>query len=183
MSKFSATPSNPYHLSVGAVFIDESNQIICHKYPKVGNEKIGYFENLHILMHESLEDNETIEKTLDRGLMEEFGAKGEIICFLGVKQFKDKWFGEIGKERVVEKNIVYFLVRLIEMDESKRIHDHPEFKSEIIRISMYNLIQEMRKQKNKYHIDEFDSSEIIEKAAAYIQHSTGVSLLANDLQL
>lgn len=86
-----------FHISVGAVLVNESGKVVCHYRPK---------EKVYILMRETPEPGEPWEQALHRGLREEMGAEGEIQSYLGplISTFP----GSTGK---IEKCTHYFLVR------------------------------------------------------------------------
>ncbi|HRV76395.1 MAG TPA: NUDIX hydrolase, partial [Candidatus Saccharimonadales bacterium] len=79
---FQGRSDHPYHLSVGAVLLNDKNEVACHYFvdaPVIGGE-------VCILMRESVEDGEVLEEALARGLMEEFGAMGNISTYIGSKE-------------------------------------------------------------------------------------------------
>jgi hypothetical protein len=63
---FQASKKQPYHLSIGAVLFDQEGRIACHHFREILGHK-----DVYILMRESMENNETPLRTLDRGLQEE----------------------------------------------------------------------------------------------------------------
>lgn len=107
---FHSTPDSPYQVSVAAILINESNQVFCHYF-----EEIKGFKDFYHVMSESLELYETLEEALHRGLMEEFGAEGEILTFLGGINSE---FDEDGYHKT--KTTLYFLARCLDQDNAKR---------------------------------------------------------------
>lgn len=163
MNYFSATPNKPFHLSVGAVVLTKDNKVLCH-YLK----KINELSEIYLLMRESIELSETMEETLNRGLMEEFGAKAEIITYIGSIVINEKWFGEIKKEVTVEKTTLYFLVKLISQDNALREKDDRESSSEIVDMDIDKLIEKMKDQIKRYKIPSLDESKILIDTKKYI---------------
>ena len=107
---FQWTPENPYHISVGAVVRNDKGEICCHYFKKFSRPTVGSFEDMYILMRESLEDNETLEQCLKRGLMEEFGIVAEQQSFLG------SIVSEVpimGSKAFMKKTTLYFLCDLV----------------------------------------------------------------------
>ncbi|MDQ5913848.1 MAG: hypothetical protein QG623_467 [Patescibacteria group bacterium] len=151
---FQGTLQKPYHISVGAALVNSKGQIACHHFidhPKLNNEAF-------ILMRETMEPNETIEDTLRRGLMEEFGAEGDLIAYVGslVKQYK-------AGEATVQKTTLYFLVKLNEISEDRRDPDDPESGSTIEWHRSEKLAQLMKSSALKLGLPDMDESEIIER--------------------
>ncbi|MEL7431208.1 MAG: NUDIX hydrolase [Chlamydiota bacterium] len=158
---FQFSHESPYHISVGAVLVDEEGKIACHYFAeKVENEDI------YILMRESVEDGESILTTLTRGLLEEFGAKADPIAFLG------SLVGRVPSENLVfEKTTLYLLCFLRKWDINLRFPNDPESDSTIEWLSPEELIFRMRAQRKYGRID-LDESEIIERAQEYLQKNS-----------
>lgn len=76
MSKFKATKDNPYHLSVGAILTDDQGRFIVIKLA----------DGRRSMMTETVEDGESLEAALHRGLSEEMQAQGIIKSFAGATQ-------------------------------------------------------------------------------------------------
>lgn len=147
---------NPYHISIGAVVVNDKNEICCHHFDKIS---IGgfLFEDIHILMRETIEPNESIEQCLERGLKEEFGMKAELISYLGsITSLLD--LKDLAK---VEKTTLYFLCKPISFDFNKRKVDDPESSSNIKWIKINDLILLMKKQSEKYNREDADESKVL----------------------
>ncbi|MDO8713308.1 MAG: NUDIX domain-containing protein [Polynucleobacter sp.] len=142
---FITSPTNPYHLSIGAVLMNDQGQIACHYFEHY-HTKDGDLDDLYILMRESLEDNETIEECLARGLQEEFGAQGELERFLGTIV---SHFTSVHGNRV-EKTTLYFLVHCTTFDTTRRHADDPESHSLIKWLKPADLITRMTDQSTRY---------------------------------
>lgn len=83
-SIFSATQSSPYHLSAGAIVINDSGKIGTHHFvshPEV-LKRTG-LQDMFLLVRETIEPGESLEQAALRGIYEEFGAKGEVLGYLG----------------------------------------------------------------------------------------------------
>ena len=103
-SLFSYRSANPYHLSVGAVLLNDAGLVVCHHF-----EEYEGVRDFYILMRESVEENETLEDAVHRGLKEEFAATAKIERYLGsiVSHFP------IDGEPRGEKTTLYVLARQI----------------------------------------------------------------------
>ncbi len=99
-------------------------------------------DDLYLLLRETIEPHESIEETLHRGLMEEFGLKGEMIRYMGSIKGKlplgDLWG---------EKTTLYFLVKYIEHSESNRQQGTSEAESSLEWIDPQTLVTYMEKQR------------------------------------
>ena len=140
MNCFRATKENPYHISIGGLVVNSEGRILIHHFTdvKLGNTT---FDNLYLLLRETIEPHESIEQTLERGLMEEFGAQGEIVKYLGSIK------GKLPIENVwAEKTTLYFLIQYIQHDELKRQKDSFESKSRLEWLNPTELIPLMKKQ-------------------------------------
>ncbi len=154
---FRATPNNPFHLSIGAIiFNNDYSKVLCH-YIK----KIGHVTDIYVLMRESIEPNETFADALFRGAKEEFGAEIEVLDFAGTILSVDKWFGEIDKETEVEKTTLYFVCKLINQDNSKRVDDNTaESKSKLVWLTPDDLISKQKEQFEKYGVTNIDERKV-----------------------
>jgi len=160
---FQGNSAHPQHISVGAVLLNDKNEICCHHFDSERFDFKGYWkeqglEDFYILMRETMEPNETLEKALHRGLMEEFGAEAELIDYIGSirSHFKSK-----GVE--IEKTTLYFLCKLINQNMNKRSTGDVEFESQIKWQTAGFLIPKMKEQSIKYDRTDIDESSILEK--------------------
>jgi len=156
MNYYQASSTKPFHLSVGAIVLDENGNILCEHY-----DKLNEWEDIYWLMHSTINPNETLEQALHRGLKEEMGVTGEIISFVGVHNYKSEWFGETSSPVEVTKSIAYFTVRLISADESLKSQDNSAYNSRVVALTKKELIQKMKIQYQKYLIDELDESRVL----------------------
>lgn len=159
---YKTTVNRPYHISVGCILLDEANKIVCHKHnhPKLGE--------IYTLIRESIEPGESPEHTIARGLMEEMGATGEIVTYLGSITANDTWFGEINQPTSVQKTTIYFLAKLTEIDETKRLENDPEAKSEIMHIDPQELAKLMKEQSQRTGVQDINESSIVENCQQYL---------------
>ncbi|WKZ30671.1 MAG: NUDIX domain-containing protein [Candidatus Dojkabacteria bacterium] len=104
---YKASPKHPSHLSIGAIVINQQNQVLCNHY-----SKFGHLEDIYTLMTQTHQPGLTIEQSVAAGLKEEFGIEPDLsaMSYLGTKTYKDKWFAE--SPTMVEKTVVYLLVRV-----------------------------------------------------------------------
>ena len=152
----------PSHYSVGAVVLNEKKQVMCHHF-----KKIQQFEDLYILMRETPELNESVEQTLERGLLEEFGASAKIIHYAGsiVSHHGDDRLSDI------EKTTLYFLCQLESFDINNRQKDDPESSSEIVFIDVDELITKSKNQGIRYSDrTDLDESKILLQLKKYINN-------------
>jgi ADP-ribose pyrophosphatase YjhB (NUDIX family) len=157
---FQGTPESPYHISIGGVVRNERGEVCCHYFDKVTLANIATFEDMVLLMRESLEPGESIETCLARGLMEEFGIKAELKSYLGsiVSRFP------IPKhDHLIEKTTLYFLCDFVSIDESLRKQDDVEAKSRILWLQPSELIVRMKEQGKRLNREDADESAIIER--------------------
>lgn len=155
---YKGTKENPYHLSVGAVILNDENKVCCHYYKdaftKQSPEK---YRNIYTLMRETIEMGENIEEALHRGLMEEFGITGEIITYIGSLK---GYFPTDGVQ--IEKTTLYFTVKLKTFNPELRSKDDIERKVDIQFQDADFLISKMKDQGQR--LDQaLDESAILER--------------------
>lgn len=167
---YKTTVNNPYHLSVGCILLNTEDKVVCHKH---NHEKLG---EIYTLMRESVEPNESCEQTIARGLMEEMGAEADIISYLGSITANDTWFKEINQPTTVQKTTVYFLARLTNIDESKRLKEDTESDSEIVNLEGQELISLMKAQSIRTGIQDINESSIVENMRKYLKTIQNISI-------
>ena len=114
-----------------------------------------------MLMRETVEVGESLERSLERGLTEEFGVTAPPQLFLGslVSHFNGK-----GKSSMrIEKTTLYFLCQFEAQNGSLRKNDG-EGKSELLWKNVEELIQLFQKQSHPARTD-LDDSEILQRLA------------------
>lgn len=163
MNYFQGNSSHPQHVSVGAVLVNDKNEVCCHHFDSKKFDFKGYWkdeniEDFYILMRETVESGETLEAALRRGLLEEFGAEAELVDYIGSIQshFKSK-----GVE--IEKTTLYFLCKLISQDLNKRSAGDVEFESQVEWRSADFLIPKMKEQSARYGRTDIDESQILKR--------------------
>lgn len=110
-SIFQHTPTSPFHLSVGAVVVNETGAILVHhaykdKIPEKYASIFGSNTDIWYLMRETVENNESLEHAVLRGVQEEFGIEQcSIVRYLGSIQAIDDH-----EPTSFEKTTLYFLV-------------------------------------------------------------------------
>ncbi len=136
--------------------MNEKNEIACHYFEKFSHRAMGEFDNFYLLMRETIEPNETIEYCLSRGLMEEFGATGELQSYIGsiTSHFPHK-------NVEIEKTTLYFLCKATSFDLNKRKADDPEASSQIMWLSKEELIEKMREQGQRLNRQDLDESKVL----------------------
>lgn len=149
----------PYHLSAGAVVIDAELKVWCHYYEEFHKENQGTFSNFYTLMRETVENGESLESAVLRGVREEFGMQGFIRNYLGslVSKFpKDEIW--------IEKTTAYFLVDLTEKDEKSRVYDDDFVMGKIQKCEINFLIEKMKDQGMRFDRTDLDESLILSRA-------------------
>lgn len=165
---YKGNEEHPWHLSVGAVVINDKKEIACHYFKEVNLKTYDYkdkaYNDVYILMRETLELGETLEQALSRGLMEEFGIKGTPVSYIGsIKaNFPDH-------DKLIEKTTLYFLVDLIYFDPTARSTNDPESDSEIQWLPIDALIVKLRESSKKTNREDADESLILERIQKLIQ--------------
>lgn len=156
---YKGTTKNPFHLSVGAVLMNDKNEVCCHYFKefKLKTDLVA-LENFYILMRETLEPGESLEDALSRGLFEEFGATGNTVSYIG--SIKSQ-FDRINTP--IEKTTLYFLVNLIDFDFTKRKADDEEKMSIPQWQPIDFLISKMKEQGQRCSRTDLDESSILEQ--------------------
>ena len=151
---------SPTHISVAAVFRNNDRKILCHFFKKedLPDESEGK-SDLYLLMRESLHLEESLESAVARGLMEEYGAEGNIVDFLGtiVSHFPSSDNYSI----TIEKTVLYFLVDFVSLDESKREVGAVESRSQLLWLTPEDLLEKNVTQSARYSRTDIDDSKII----------------------
>ena len=108
-------------------------------------------------MRETIEPGETIEDTLKRGLMEEFGATAIINTFIGSST------AMLHTKPAIQKTTLYFTCDLDEIRPDWRKPDDEEKDSHIEWHSKDFLIEKMRNQGYITGMGDLDESEVLER--------------------
>lgn len=174
---FQGNSKHPQHISVGAVVLNNKNEICCHHFDTTKGEFKGYWkeqglEDFYILMRETIEPNETLESALHRGLMEEFGIEAELVDYVGSiqshfeikrKETPTLSVGAPTESVGVEKTTLYFLCKLKNQDLEKRSKGDVEYESQVEWQTADFLIPKMKAQSAKYGRTDIDESKILER--------------------
>jgi 8-oxo-dGTP pyrophosphatase MutT (NUDIX family) len=164
---FKGSRENPYHLSVGAVILNDTDEVCCHYFKKLSLIKsFEGIEDFYLLMRETMEMGERVEETLHRGLMEEFGITAEIITYLG--SIKSSYEVKVEEPQyAIEKTTLYFLVRMKSFKPELRSQADAERESEIQWQPVDFLVSKMMKQGRDYN-GTLDESSVLEKTKKYL---------------
>ena len=146
----------PYHISVGAVLLNEKDEVCVHHF---GTHTLGgkTAKDFYILMRETPESDEAIIEALHRGLFEEFGATASVIHYIG------PLVCEVNYKHLKEKTTLYFLCKLLDQDENDRAKDDPESNSSIEWLGIDFLIEKMQKQGKETGLADLDESKILQR--------------------
>jgi len=169
-SIFQASKEIPFHISVGVVLTNDDGLICCHLFKKgtLPFESEGGVSDLYLLVRETIENNETIEKAVARGILEELGATGILKSYLGC--IKSKFLLRVSRVEV-EKTTLYFHVKLHNIDLSLRDPKEVESKSEIKWIKPEDLVDLFIEQSKKYERTDLDESVVIKNYIKYVKTS------------
>ncbi|MFA5954680.1 MAG: NUDIX domain-containing protein [Patescibacteria group bacterium] len=158
---FNGTKEHPYHLSVGAVVLNDRNEVFCHYFTSTELYG-GCYKNLYLLMRETLEVGETLETAVHRGLLEECGVEAIIETYIGAVT------SEFPRGSIqVKKTTLYFLCNLVKFDASLRDMSDPEAGSEIKFLPIDFLISKMSTQHDLYKRSDLDEVSILESTKKY----------------
>jgi ADP-ribose pyrophosphatase YjhB (NUDIX family) len=135
---YRGTHEHPYHLSVGAVLINDHGEVCCHYFTLHQD-----YTDFYLLMRETMEAGETIEQALHRGLREEFAATAQVVGFLGSIVSE---FDSASRQTKIQKTTLYFQCQLNHQDLSRREPDDPEAHSQIQWHPPQFLIPKMEEQ-------------------------------------
>jgi hypothetical protein len=101
----------PFHLSVGAILVNDKGEVAHHFWNKK-EYKNAVYENIYLLMRETIEPNESLEQAVTRGLQEEFGVVATLETYLGSLVAAAK------TTREFQKTTLYFLCNLEKIDKT-----------------------------------------------------------------
>lgn len=164
MNYYQGTKDHPYHISIGAVVLNDEGKVCCHYFGDASRrKKYSKYSDFYLLMRETMEMGETIEQTLHRGLMEEFAMTGEIITYIG--SIKSTY--EI-QDVPIEKTTIYFLIKATSHKPELRNTEDAEGESEIQWQEPDFLISRMKEAAARYNNSTFDESEVLEKIKSII---------------
>lgn len=151
---------SPTHISAAAVVRNKEGKILCHFFKKedLPNESEGKGD-LYILMRESLHLGESLEDAVARGLMEEYGAEGHIVDFLGT--IVSSFPSSDDRSVTIEKTVLYFLVDFITIDETKREVGAVESRSQLQWLTPEDLLEKNLTQAARYLRTDIDDSKVV----------------------
>lgn len=159
-------PNQPFHVSVGAVVINDKGKIRVHKRvpgttPPEWLFTLGGLKESYTLMRETVENGEVLEEAVLRGVREEFGIEGEIRKYLGSIQAHLV----NGKGMHWEKTTLYYLVAMKE--EHERHADDGESHTELVWADADFLMEKMGEQGKATKREDLDESKILR---AYLEY-------------
>ncbi len=165
MNYYQGTKEHPYHVSVGAVILNEENKVCCHYFGSADDrhKKYSKYNDFYILMRETMEMGETPVDTLHRGLREEFGITADIVTYIG--SIKSEY--EVGGAPI-EKTTLYFLVRMKSIDITLRSGEDVEAESEMQWHNADFLIEKMKEQAVRLNNSTLDESDVLMRIGQFI---------------
>jgi len=156
---FQKDVDHPYHLSVGAVVLNDKKEVCCHYFDRFFDAATNReYTDFYILMRETLEPHETLEEALARGLLEEFRMKINLRTYIG--SLKSTFEHE---SVVIEKTTLYFLCDFVSFEKESRDAEDPESVSKIIWMPIDTLRSKMKKQGVLFQRSDADESIILER--------------------
>jgi hypothetical protein len=147
---FQANERSPYHLSVGAVVVNNSGLIAAHCFTESDH-------NYYILMRETVEPGELLEAALARGLQGEMGITGKVEKYLGSRVSAY----HVGRA-TAQKTTLYFQVRLTAWKPSTRKKNDREGGGKTVWAAPGELQKTMKKQGQALGAD-YDESVVVER--------------------
>lgn len=163
-SLYKNSPQFPYHISVGAVFFNNNNEIACEVFSKeVAKKWTGLNTEIRTLMRETIEVGEDIIDAVHRGILEEFGVSGTIIGPLGSKEDL-----VVEKEKTFLKTTLYFLVKADHVNNIPLQGVDGEIEYKIEWLSIDDLIEKMTTQSQGLEREDLNEVKILERAKKYL---------------
>lgn len=166
---YQASPQHPYHLSVGTILITKMNTFLVLYYPTSHN-----LTNIVKFPTGTIEENEPLESTVKRELLEETGLSGKVITYLGMQLTHDNWWGEINQETAVEKATAFFLVALESDITQQKISKELQEKNVTLKEFTYQeLVDHFSTQQEKDGMRDFNQIDFLHRAQKYLEeHAT-----------
>lgn len=165
-SLFQHKADAPFHISVGAILVNDEGRICVHyrtkeTTPEMYMNTMGGLDESYTLMRETIENGESIEEAVLRGLHEEFGVEAEVLKYLGSIQLPELH----ARTRTFEKTTLYFLCKLTKVNE--RPTDDGESHTELRWETPEFLLEKMHAQGVRANREDLDESKIIQSYIAY----------------
>ncbi len=140
-----------------------------HHFPK--ETASGFWKGInvtdfYILMRKTVEQNETLEHALNRGLAEEFNAIASLDDYLGSIVSTAYSKSDSEGNRPFQKTTLYFLCTYQKDAGAMRDMSDEEGQSELEWKTPEELIPLMRAQKERFGRDDIDESAILERYLA-----------------
>lgn len=173
---FVGTPEEPFHMSVGVILVNEENEVLVHRFNLENNEELRHElkrradipgkVQYYALMTETPEHGESLIDAAERGLMEEFGATGRLIHYIGtnIGHFK-----RMGSDVLIEKATPFFLYRILDLDETRREQGSIESSSELVFLDIETLMKYLEEQDRAIHRTDLVYGPILERVKSILQ--------------
>lgn len=151
----------PFHVSVGAVVVNDQNKVLAHHYP-AGTAAAS---ESYLLMRESIQMDETPLCAVKRGIAEEFGLQTRIKDFIG--SIVCEFIHENGVK--VEKTTLYFLCDQPQALSEGREQEGFESQSKLEWLEIEKLAKLSADQIKVISRTDFDESKILQRVAQIIR--------------
>lgn len=153
---FIGQKKSPFHLSVGAVILDKQKKNVYHHHLHKVNGKT----DVYLLMRNTVQPNESFERTLKRGARKEFGMNIKINRYLGsITSSFINW-----EKAKIQKTTLYFLCEQVgKIKNVKQYESHYGEKSVREWKPIKFLIPQMKKQAKILKRSDFDESSVLKR--------------------
>ncbi len=165
-SLFLHSDRQPFHLSVGVLVYRADGRMLVHYHAEAAVRGQRY-RDLYVLVRESVEDAETLEEAVHRGVREETGASVVVHAFLG--DLHERWTIADGADHDWQKTTVYFLVELTEWDPGRRDPNDPEAGSNLLWLEPRELELKLDDTARRYPQMETGEGEIVRRALNWLE--------------
>lgn len=155
---FIGQAKNPYHLSVGAVLVNEKREICVHHYESADGSK-----NVYSFMRETVRFDDSLKGAVERGLAKEFGVTATVERYLGSLTSRFTNWENID----IQKTTLYFLCAykgIVKKENVQEKHFEWVSKETVEWVTYPELLKKMETQSNFTARSDFDEVDILHRA-------------------